>query len=394
VSHLFLFDDAVARRFEPFALTRPISEMRSGALLVRERWERALGVKAAGVMASPHLAPFDEPGAPRPVSGKLPKGSVIASTRFSPALARAEAAAAWRFGGRVVAVTLTRDVDVGELEDGRAPLDRFANESGRFVDITGWWMDRPWDFVGTLDAMLRADLAVLTRELRSHPEHTGVFVEDGATVEPHTFIDTSKGPVLLRRGATVEAFTRLMGPMVVGEESIVGVDRITGCSIGDHCKIHGELSATIVLGHANKSHDGFVGHSYLGRWVNLGAGTITSNLKNTYGPVHMWTPDGERDTGMQFLGTLFGDHTKTGIGTTLNTGTVIGAGANIYGTAVGPKVIPPFAWGDRAPYSTYELRKFLDVAKRVMSRRHVELSAGQAQVLTAAFERRWSVDEE
>ena len=97
------------------------------------------------------------------------------------------------------------------------------------------------------------------------------------------------------------------------------------------CKVRGELSNTIFLGYSNKGHDGFVGHSYLGRWVNLGAGTITSNLKNTYGTVSLWTPDGVRDTGLQFLGTLFGDHVKTGIGLRLTTGTVLGAGANVYG---------------------------------------------------------------
>jgi len=219
-----------------------------------------------------------------------------------------------------------------------------------------------------------------------------VFVEDGVTVEPHVYFDTGPGPIILRRGATVQAFTRLVGPSVIGEGSIVGVDKITGCSIGDHCKIHGELSVSIVLGHSNKAHDGFVGHSYLGRWVNLGAGTITSNLKNTYGSVELWTPDGPRDSKLQFLGTLFGDHVKTGIGTTLNTGTVIGAGASVYGTELQPKVVQPFAWGDRPPYSTYQLAKFLEVAARTMERRHVELSASQAKMLAAAHKRRWTTE--
>jgi hypothetical protein len=147
-----------------------------------------------------------------------------------------------------------------------------------------------------------------------------------------------------------------------------------------------------MLGHSNKAHDGYVGHSYLGRWVNLGAGTTTSNLKNTYSTVELWTQTGEVDTSLQFLGTFFGDHTKTGIGTLLNTGTVIGAGAQIYGGALTPKVIPPFAWGDHPPYSTYQLEKFLDAARRAMARRHVELSDRQVRLLTAAFERRWSVE--
>ena len=253
----------------------------------------------------------------------------------------------------------------------------------------------PLDFIGHLPSMLTEDITVLAAgATRTGPTlgmiggaHT-VYAEDGATIESQVYFDTTAGPVLVRRGATVQAFTRIVGPCVVGQESLVGGDKISGSSIGDTCKVHGEVSSTIFLGHANKGHDGFVGHSYLGRWVNLGAGTTTSNLKNTYGTVQFWTPAGERDTELQFLGTLLGDHAKTGIGTLLTTGTLIGAGANIYGSAIPPKVIPPFAWGDEPPYSSYRMDKFIDVARKVMARRHVELSAKQARLLKAAFERR------
>ena len=129
----------------------------------------------------------------------------------------------------------------------------------------------------------------------------------------------------------MHAFTRINGPCYIGRKVNVLGGEISGCSIGDVCKVRGEVSNTIFLGHSNKGHDGFVGHSYLGRWVNLGASTVTSNLKNTYGTVALWTPSGVRDTGMQFLGTMFGDHVKTGIGLRLTTGSVLGAGANVYG---------------------------------------------------------------
>jgi hypothetical protein len=118
--------------------------------------------------------------------------------------------------------------------------------------------------------------------------------------------------------------------------------------------------------------------------------TTTSNLKNTYGPVQLWTPTGVRDTGQQFLGTLFGDHSKTGIGTTLNAGTVVGAGANIFGSGFPPKAVPPFAWGDSEPYDTYDVAKFLAVAERVMARRHVELGEGARKQLAEAHRSRWS----
>jgi hypothetical protein len=159
------------------------------------------------------------------------------------------------------------------------------------------------------------------------------------------------------------------------------------------CKVHGELSSTIILGHSNKGHDGFVGHSMIGRWVNLGAGTITSNLKNTYGPVQLWTPEGTRDTGMQFLGTLFGDHVKTGIGSRLTTGCVLGAGANVFGGAVLPKAVAPFSWGESGAFTSYQLDKFLETAERMMARRDVALEDGMRAQLQMAFEQRWTVEE-
>jgi hypothetical protein len=137
-----------------------------------------------------------------------------------------------------------------------------------------------------------------------------------------------------------------------------------------------------MLGFSNKGHTGFVGHSYLGRWVNLGAGTTTSNLKNTYGSVQLSMPSGMRETGAQFLGTLFGDHVKTGIGTMLTTGTILGMGANVYGGSVSSKYVAPFTWGAD---DTYEIHKFIDVAQRMMSRRHVELSAECARMLEDAY---------
>jgi UDP-N-acetylglucosamine diphosphorylase/glucosamine-1-phosphate N-acetyltransferase len=219
-----------------------------------------------------------------------------------------------------------------------------------------------------------------------------VLIADGAKVEPQVVFDASEGPIYLSAGSTVHAFTRLEGPCYVGRESEVLGDRIATSSIGDVCRVRGELSNTIILGHTNKGHDGFVGHSYMGRWVNLGAGTITSNLKNTYGPVTLWTPRGVRATGMQFLGTFFGDHAKTGIGTRLTTGTVLGAGANVFGSEMPPKVVPPFAWGGTPPHDVYALDKFLEVAERVMDRREMKMSDGTRQQLETAYGARWSVE--
>lgn len=407
MSELFLYDDAIARTFEPFALTRPTAELRAGALLLRERWQRALGLRASGIVSSPHLVDFDEPWSVAVVSETgtdgqqrvIPAGAVLANSRCAVALSASAAGDVWRCRGRVAAVLLSRAVDVAELKNGDLTLDSLARAGGREIEVQGRWMDHVWDFIPSLSAMLSEDIAALVAasNLASTPEgivagQHAAYAEEHATIEPQVYFDTTNGPVLVRRGATVQAFTRIVGPCVIGRDSVVGGDKISGSSIGDVCRVHGEMSAAILLGHCNKAHDGFVGHSYLGRWSNLGAGTITSNLKNTYGTVHFWTPTGEQDSKLQFLGTFLGDHAKTGIGTSLTTGTVVGAGANVYGGGTPPKAIPPFAWGEHPPYSTYRMDKFIEVARHVMSRRHVELSERQIRALTAAYERRWSVD--
>jgi UDP-N-acetylglucosamine diphosphorylase/glucosamine-1-phosphate N-acetyltransferase len=218
----------------------------------------------------------------------------------------------------------------------------------------------------------------------------GIFVEEGAQIGPQVVLDASVGPILIRSGAVIAPFTHLVGPISVGRDSQILGDRVAASSIGDRCKVHGELSNSIFLGHGNKTHTGFVGHSYLGRWVNLGALTTTSNMKNTYGPVQLWTPSGVRNTGQQFLGTFFGDHAKTGIGTMLTTGSVIGAGANVYGGNMPRKVVPPFAWGDGEPYDTFDITKFLAVAERAMARRQIELGEKARKQLAEAHKKRWS----
>ncbi len=194
--------------------------------------------------------------------------------------------------------------------------------------------------------------------------------------------DLTDGPILVRKGAEISAFTRIIGPVFIGEKAIIVGDRVSSSSIGEVSKVRGEVSNTIVLGYSNKGHTGFVGHSYLGRWVNLGAGTTTSNLKNTYGKVQLQTSGRLRDTGEQFLGTFFGDYSKTGIGTMLTTGTVIGAGANVFGSGMPAKSVAAFAWGAE---ERYEIEKFLEVAARMMARRHVGLSDGAREMIRGAY---------
>jgi UDP-N-acetylglucosamine diphosphorylase/glucosamine-1-phosphate N-acetyltransferase len=389
-----LYDDAAARSIEPFALTRPISEVRAGAELIRERWERVAGAKASGFIGAAHLATFSEFGSPPAVMGVLAPGTLLVNSRFAPAIAASlPAGDAWTCDGHIAAVRLAAPLEAATFHGGKATLDSIAAGS-QPESITGWWLHHAWDLIAHLPAMLAADVAALAPEGGPPPAQMAVIGEHdalvarGAYIEPYVLADTIAGPVLVRRGARICAFSRLVGPCIIGENAVVAGGRVAVSSIGDHARVHGEVSTTIVIGHANKAHDGFVGHTVVGRWANLGAGTITSNLKNSYGTVALWTPHGVHDSGLQFLGAMIGDHAKTGIGTRLTTGTVIGAGASVFGSRMLPKFVPPFAWGDEPPYGVFELAKFLEVAARVMARRETPLSDGMRDALRVAWTRR------
>ncbi len=388
----YLYDDARARTIAPFALTRPLGEMRAGAELIRRRWEMAFGVQAAGTITAPHLECFDEPGAPPPATGSLPAHAILVNSRCVVPLGwKARAGDVWTCAGDIAAVRLARETPVSELAHGEAPLESLGTVGSRVDAIAGRWVTAVWSFIADLLAQLHEDIAVLG-PLASGIQPAGtivigahqIYVEPDAVIEPGACLDVSAGPVLVRRGAIVRAFTRLVGPCVVGAGAVVLGDRVSGCSIGDGAVVRGELSETIILGQANKSHDGFVGHSYLGRWVNLGAGTITSNLKNTYGTVQMWTPNGIQDTGLLKLGSMFGDHVKTGIGVRLTTGSVVGAGSNVYGSRMPPKLVPPFSWGEGDALGSYRLDKFLETTERAMARRNVALTERARRQLTEA----------
>jgi UDP-N-acetylglucosamine diphosphorylase / glucose-1-phosphate thymidylyltransferase / UDP-N-acetylgalactosamine diphosphorylase / glucosamine-1-phosphate N-acetyltransferase / galactosamine-1-phosphate N-acetyltransferase len=428
---LVLYDDHVARRFEPFALTRPIASLLAGTAEGWTRWQTALQMPAAGVIAAPHLAEFDE--APGCVSGVLPRGTVVANSRFAPAYEvlrwrgapmdatgterseSADAADSWWAGGRIAAVRLDRDVPVAELEDGSLVLEALLNAAGPRAELVGWWHDEVWDFIRYLPAAIADDidrmrmLPLLRSRIDAwevpaqatvlgahavivHGDTPGAGHPPAAVIEPHVLLDATAGPIYVAYGAHVRAFTRLNGPCYIGPHTTVAGGEISNSSVGPRCKVRGEISSSLFLGYSNKGHEGFVGHSYIGRWVNLGAGTTTSNLKNTYGSVSLWTPDGIRATDMQFLGTLFGDHAKTGIGTMLTTGTVLGAGANVFGARMPPKVVPPFAWGSSEPYEVYHLDKFIENAERMMHRRDVAVTGRMRRQLSASHSVRWTAD--
>jgi UDP-N-acetylglucosamine diphosphorylase/glucosamine-1-phosphate N-acetyltransferase len=388
---LIVVDDAVARAFAPFASMRAWSAMPVGALPVHDRWAVAFPGHRVHVAAAAHLAGLTDTGTPTAAPNVLPAGTIVAHSRAVCALQSAPSAEAWTMNGAVAAVRLATATALDDV--GATPFESLASSAHVRAALAGRWVDAPWDPIAHLSAVLSEDLAALALGIDAIDvapavvlgDHA-VTIEAGAVVEPYVVIDASLGPVVVRRGAQVHAFTRLAGPCYIGEDTHLLGGRISGSVIGPQCRVHGDVSASIFAGYVNKAHEGFVGHTIVGRWANLGAGTTTSNLKNSYGAVRLWTPAGDRSTGLTFLGSLIGEHAKIGIGTMLGTGTVVGPGANLFGTLRPPKMVPPFAWGDAPPYETFSRDKFLDVAARVMSRRHVSLDDAMRAALGRAYD--------
>jgi len=384
---LYLLDPDPGPAWEPFAGIRPICELRAGAHLIRERWENFLGTEAAGIFALPHLAGFPEPGLPpvearRAVSGP----AVIGSSTFAPrglASALPDTPARLVHGG----ITVGWAVPAGTTWNG--PV---ANAHA--VEVQGVLLRGVHDLITALEQLLREDaVKLLSGDSDAVPQGSIVVGDPAwvavheAMVEPGVVFDTRNGPVVLESGVEVRSGTRLEGPLWVGSNTRVVGGPIRNSAIGPWSVVHGEMSTTALLGYANKSHYGFVGHSVLGRWVNLGAGTTTSDLKSTYGPVRLRIGDVDLETGHQFLGSLIGDHAKTAIGIMLDTGSVIGAGASVFDCVRAPKYVPPFAWGGGGSASErMTQQKFLDVVERVLPRRDVQVTDAMRSYLTRAYE--------
>jgi UDP-N-acetylglucosamine diphosphorylase/glucosamine-1-phosphate N-acetyltransferase len=215
-----------------------------------------------------------------------------------------------------------------------------------------------------------------------------ILIGEGAVVKPGVVLDASSGPIVINDGATVMANAVILGPAYVGKNSLVkpGAKILEGTSIGDVCKVGGEVGKTIFADYSNKQHDGFVGHSYIGEWVNIGAGGNNSDLKNNYSAVRMWCAGMVRETGRQFLGFVMGDHTKVGIGALINSGTAIGFNCNIYGSEAPPRFVPSYSWGRGEQISGYEIEKAMLTAQIVMERRDVKFTDAHRQVFQRIFE--------
>lgn len=381
---LFLLDPDPSPAWAPFAGVRPLCELRAGAHLIRERWEAFFGLVTAEVLALPHLAGFAEPGVPPVAPPRTLAGPVvIGSSTFAPrglAPMLPDAPARLTHGG----ITVGWSVPAGAEWTGPVP-------HAVPVEVPGVLLHGVFDVVSALDVLLREDLIALLGDSDPIPSGSVVIGDPGhialvgATVEPGVVFDTSAGPIVLESGVDVKHGTRLEGPLWAGANTRLLGGLLRHAAIGPHCVVRGELAHTVFLGYANKAHDGFVGHSVVGRWVNLGAGTITSNLKNTYGPVRLDVGGHRVETQLQFLGSLIGDHAKTAIGTLLSTGTVVGAGASVFSAVRPPRDVPPFAWGGTGA-DLMSRDGFLRIAERVLPRRDVLVDDAVRQTLIRIYD--------
>jgi UDP-N-acetylglucosamine diphosphorylase/glucosamine-1-phosphate N-acetyltransferase len=303
---------------------------------------------------------------------------------------------AYMSNGTVVAAAVGRQ-DAGALEAAIGSAIDGGIFSGLPIrEVEADFINFPWDLVNMNGEEIENDSRLLGLEGIHSSVPDGVLLVnepsislgEGVSLAPGVVLDASEGPIHIADDATIMANSSLMGPLSVGEGSIIKMgSKIYGeTSIGPVCKIGGEVAETIVHGYANKQHEGFVGHSYLGEWVNLGAGTETSDLKNNYSTVKVRLDDETLDTGEMFVGLYMGDHSKCGIGTIFNTGSVVGACCNVFGAGYPPKFIPSFAWGGSAGFEEYDLDRALETAGRAMRRRGVEPGPGVEAVLKRVHE--------
>ncbi len=412
---LYLYDDPTARSFAPFASTRPVGELLFGGFTARERAERVFGLTCEGHIAGGELEGFDEAGAAPgvPADARSPsRARLLLNSRFVPEWGAETPALGARpvplaCGGRLAGWLVPPGITVPEarlLGNDAARLEGLDDsDSDAACEVAGGWIDTLWGMMAANPERIIADIrhvfeAAGPERSPSEPPR-GVHllggnllsVAESAELEPGSVLDTRSGPIRLDPGCRVQSFTRLSGPAWIGRDTVVLGGSVSSVSLGPRCKVRGEVEDTIVTGYANKAHDGFLGHSIIGRWVNLGAGTTNSDLKNNYGPVRLRLPSGTVDTGLTKVGCFLGDHVKTAIGTLINTGTVVGAGSNVFG---GPAAgyVPPFTWGsapsDGGPPQPYDLDRFLQVAEVVMGRRDVALTPGVRAVLERAWRAR------
>ena len=379
-----LFDGTVRNALLPFTFTRPVADIRVGILTIREKWEKYLGTTTTSLTEEYLMEKY-------PMVEMEQNIMINASFLPNPILVdmvqNLNTKEAILFGEEIIAFYTndTQDeVDFDEYE-----LIEYEGEVLR--------IENTWDIFAKNDAAIREDFELLTEDRFSQPipksinviAPENIFIEEGAKLEFVT-LNASTGPIYIGKNAEIMEGSVIRGPFALCEEAQVklGTKVYGATTVGPHCRIGGEVNNSVLFGYSNKGHDGFLGNSVLGEWCNIGADSNNSNLKNNYEEVRLWSyeTEGFAKTGLQFCGLMMGDHSKCGINTMFNTGTVVGVSTNIFGSGFPRNFVPSFSWGGASGFTTYITNKAFDTAKIVMSRRHVEFTEEDAKILEHVFE--------
>ena len=407
---LCLVEDYAVTGLEPLTLTRPAYDLRLGATTLGQKLARAFGVGPGparrGAVVRPHLAAIARERDPHTVvndPGWLARGPLlVANARWVPPgeILAAEVGPPWvgTCGGKPAAAHVG-PADAAGLAPGT--VDRWLDELAERVEcieLGGEWIDRPWDLVAKNAAHLVRDfeaegrVGVTNRHLATLAlvgPADRLFVHEGARIDPYTVFDTTTGPITVEAGVVVQPFTRVEGPCFIGRDTQLFRANIRGgTTIGPGCRVGGEVEASIIHGYSNKYHEGFLGHSYIGEWVNLGAITSNSDLRNDYGEVMVPLAGDPVPTGQAKVGCFLGDHTRTGLGSMLNTGTAVGVMCNVLPAGpLLPKHVPSFSavmHGRVAP--GFPIDQMFTTARTVMGRRGKVFSAVEEQLYLDLYE--------
>jgi len=384
-----LFDGPARNALLPFTFTRPVADILIGIMTIRQKWEMHLG-STTTTLTEEYL------------SDKYPmvelEENVMINASFLP---------------NVVLVEMISNLKANQaIFKGEEVVAFFTDENQEEVDFDSYeiieynedciTVMRTWDIFSKNDAAIREDFEFLTANRKSKPipksvnviAPENVFIEEGASLEFVT-LNASTGPIYIGRNSEIMEGTAIRGPFALCENASVKMgSKVYGATtVGPYSRIGGEVKNTVLFAHSNKGHEGYLGDSVIGEWCNLGADTNNSNLKNNYEEVKLWSyeTEGFAKTGLQFCGLMMGDHSKCGINTMFNTGTVVGVSANVFGTGFPRNFIPSFSWGGAAGFTTYLTKKAFETARIVLSRRNMEFDEKEAAILEHVFEetRKW-----
>lgn len=376
----------------PFTFIRPLTDIRVGMLTIREKWEKHLGA-VTSTLTEPYLS--EKFPLVKKEDNVLINGSVFPNARLLNEISKLKPNQTLISGDVLIAHRL-RSADIDNLDVELLEAVTPMETSGEIKKLS-----RLWEILGLNGPALLEDFELVTKGRKSKPipAHVrvlapeNIFIEEGARVEMAT-INASEGPVYIGKNAHIMDGALLRGPLAVCEGAVVkmGARIYANSVIGPYSKIGGEMIESVVFGYSNKVHDGFLGHSVIGEWCNLGAGTNASNLKNNYELVRLWDYQEESfvSTGLQFCGTFMGDHSKCGINTMFNTGTVVGINAQIFGSGFMRNFIPSFTWGSVAGTNQVDIEKAIQVARRVFARRGRDFDEADARILKNVFDQTFS----